>query len=63
MQNLSRLNCAGQGCEARSGCRRYQIRLPRKAIAGEVKVFDWASFDVEQKRLGECKALIVFREA
>lgn len=61
MTDLSRLNCAGQSCEKRNECRRYRIRLPR--AGAEPKIFDWASFDVEQERLGECKALIVFREA
>jgi hypothetical protein len=58
-----RLNCAGQGCEAREGCRRFRIRLPR---LGQVEVkhrlYDWASFDLEALQLGECRSFVAYRE-
>lgn len=40
------VQCAGQSCAAREGCLRYHKR------GGTA----WASFDIEQERLGDCPA-------
>jgi hypothetical protein len=59
-----RVNCAGQGCGERDGCRRFRLRLPREgqtAVPSERLIFDWASFDLEKKS-GECPVFVKFRE-
>lgn len=60
-----RVNCAGQGCPDRDGCRRYRLRLP-EVVAGprpQVPIFAWASWDIERDRVGECESKVKFREA
>jgi hypothetical protein len=58
-----RLNCAGQGCEAREGCRRFRIRLPRLGqVELKHRLYDWASFDLEALQLGECRSFVAYRE-
>jgi hypothetical protein len=59
---LAKLNCAGRGCPDRGGCRRYEARIASgKAVAPngyEYKTFEWASFDVERARYGDCPAYV-----
>ena len=50
-------NCAGQGCDEADRCRRFQMRMPVDRAAA-VQVFDWASFDVEKARFGDCPNFI-----
>lgn len=53
----AKLNCAGQGCPERQGCRRYEVGIVghKEIVQGkEVAVLDWASFDIERQRFGDC---------
>jgi hypothetical protein len=59
----ARVNCAGQGCEAREGCRRFRIRLPRLGqVELKHRLYDWASFDLEALLQGECRSFVAYRE-
>lgn len=63
--DLHRINCAGQGCEEREGCRRYRMRLPeqgQKAVQFERLRYQWASFDVERAVFGDCPQFVRFRD-
>lgn len=56
-------NCAGQRCDERSRCRRFQMRMPRGGFqAGAEPVFDWASFDLERAIFGDCVNFIRYNE-
>lgn len=63
--SLAKLNCAGQGCPERGGCRRYVLRIPDRKERGqgglERPVFEWGSFDVERELTGRCDSLVVLR--
>lgn len=49
---ISRANCAGQGCPEREQCRRYRVRLDLNWEAGTGQ---WISADLERAALGgEC---------
>lgn len=63
--DLHRVNCAGQGCVERWGCRRYRIRLPEdgQRVSAERLVYPWASFDLERLWFGSCQAFVKFRES
>jgi hypothetical protein len=52
---LTKLNCAGSGCEEREGCRRYRVRIGEdwRRWTGR-----WGSFDVERGRYGTCEAFV-----
>jgi hypothetical protein len=52
-----KVNCAGQGCPERDGCRRFVLRLP----TGGHKQFDWASFDIERMFFGDCLSFVEFK--
>jgi len=61
---MSALNCAGQHCPERDGCKRYEHRQSSSFIAdGEKKipVFEWASYDIERMALDSCQARIALR--
>lgn len=58
---LSRLNCAGQGCQDRDSCRRYRIVLGERNEASNRVVGEWASFDIERLVFGDCRAFVVYR--
>lgn len=61
---MTPLNCAGQGCPERDGCKRYEHRQSSSFIAdGEKKipVFEWASYDVERALFDSCAARIAVR--
>lgn len=60
-----KLNCAGQGCPERDGCRRYEIRIAEGHLeVGGVRVqqFGWASFDLEREAFGGCFSRIRVHE-
>lgn len=61
LSELTRLNCAGQGCAERNECRRYRIRLARKDQVGDVRLYDWASFDIERSVYGDCLSFVQWR--
>jgi hypothetical protein len=62
----AKMNCAGQRCEDRGACRRYQIRIvDSKTMRGEIetKNYAWASFDIEREQhAGPCSSFIQNRE-
>ncbi len=56
-----KINCTGQGCDERDGCRRYaSMTQDGKSIVGgkEHPIFNWASFDIERQRFGDCKHML-----
>ena len=59
--NISRHNCAGQGCPERDGCKRFEERrIARFARTphGPEPVYEWASFDIERLKFGDCRVRI-----
>jgi hypothetical protein len=62
----AKLNCAGQGCPERAGCRRYELRLAERyeEVHGyKIPRFDWASFDLERAASGSCENRVRMYEA
>lgn len=53
--DIAKANCAGQGCEDRGSCRRYQVNIGDE---WRVSTGQWASFDVERAMTGECKSFV-----
>lgn len=63
--SFPKLNCSGQECLERDGCRRYEIRIADgHDLVGLVKVprINWASFDVERVLRGSCENRIRMHE-
>ena len=61
---MTALNCAGQSCPERDGCKRYEHRQSSSFVEdGEKKipVFEWASYDLERLLDGTCPARIAVR--
>ena len=64
--SVGKLNCAGQDCPEREGCRRFEVRVPDRYEKGadglKVSLFEWGGFDIERKRFGGCasRAVIVY---
>ena len=54
-----KLNCGGQGCPERDGCRRFVLRLPTAFDKGPK--FDWGSFDIERLFFGDCHSFVEYR--
>jgi hypothetical protein len=61
--SVSKLNCAGQGCDERVGCRRYEVLVPSSkeldASGKERLMYSWGSFDIERKLFRACSARAV----
>jgi hypothetical protein len=58
-------NCAGRECPERSGCRRYEVRIPdRIEIVKDHHMprLEWASFDIERMYEGNCPHRIANNE-
>lgn len=57
-----RMNCAGQGCRDREGCRRYRVMIHARGADREHPHGAWGSFDVEKRRMGgDCPAFVQYR--
>lgn len=57
--DVGKANCAGQGCEDRAQCRRYQVRIVGpKEIQWEKQSGQWCSFDLERLRFGTCASFV-----
>jgi hypothetical protein len=55
MTNLSAaLKCAGQSCDQRKDCLRYELH--KDPYTRDT----WASFDIEQQKLGDCVHRLTF---
>lgn len=53
--NVSKANCAGQGCPERDGCRRFQVRIVEPARGEWIyQVGQWISADIERLMDGKC---------
>ena len=63
MSDLSRVNCAGQGCPERDDCKRYRLRLATElnGVAAAERPFVWGSFDLERLWFGDCPAFVRFK--
>lgn len=61
---MTPLNCAGQQCPERDGCKRYEHRQSSSFIEDEGKKipqFAWASYDIERLAFDSCAARIQVR--
>jgi hypothetical protein len=53
--NLTKANCAGQGCPERALCRRFQVRIVEPARGEWVQQSGlWISADIERQETGTC---------
>lgn len=62
--SVAKLNCAGQQCPERDGCRRFEVRIPDGTIkirGKDFATFAWASFDIERQHFGNCASLVPYR--
>ena len=61
---MTALNCAGQSCPEREGCKRYEHRQSSSFVANgdkKIPVFEWASYDIERMAFDSCQARIALR--
>jgi hypothetical protein len=60
---MASLNCAGQDCQERDGCRRFVVRVNVPDCSRENPYGAWASFDLERRAFGDCKQFVKYRAA
>jgi hypothetical protein len=59
--NLTKANCAGQGCPERGTCRRFQVRIVEPARGEWVQQHGlWVSADIERAIFGTCAHFVRF---
>ena len=61
-RSLGRANCAGLGCDERTACRRFVVRIVwPPSVEWFRRHGDWISADLERIATGTCASFVQYR--